>query len=144
LAPATRTFSVTPLDARGGAEHIDGSLRALSGAESVPHSLPGRGSGPVSQGHSPPTSTSFPERAPHMSDTSGTPRTPRRPRRVRRALVAVVSTLGLAAAAATAATPSASASAPPPPSGWNQVFLDDFDGPAGSGVNTSNWRYSTG
>ncbi|MBM7087573.1 glycoside hydrolase family 16 protein [Streptomyces sp. NPDC014603] len=79
-----------------------------------------------------------------MSDTSGTPRTPRRPRRVRRALVAVVSTLGLAAAAATAATPSASASAPPPPSGWNQVFLDDFDGPAGSGVNTSNWRYSTG
>src|SRR5690606_32957276 len=79
-----------------------------------------------------------------MSDTSGTPRTPRRPRRVRRALVAVVSTLGLAAAAATAASPPASASAPRPPSGWNQVSLDDFDGPAGSGVNPPNWRYSPG
>ncbi|WP_432055340.1 glycoside hydrolase family 16 protein [Streptomyces sp. bgisy022] len=81
-----------------------------------------------------------------MSATSGILPTPRRPRtrRVRRALVAVVSTLGLAAAAATAATPSASASAPPPPSGWNQVFLDDFDGPAGSGVNTTHWRYATG
>ncbi|MEU4035041.1 glycoside hydrolase family 16 protein [Streptomyces collinus] len=75
-----------------------------------------------------------------MSESSGIPR----PRAFRRALVAVVATFGLAAAAATAATLPASASAPTPPSGWTQVFLDDFNGSAGSGVNTSNWQYDTG
>ncbi|MEU0057732.1 glycoside hydrolase family 16 protein [Streptomyces sp. NPDC006334] len=77
-----------------------------------------------------------------MSDTSGTPRGPRRP--LRRAFVAVLSTLGLAALAATAATLPATASAPTPPAGWTQVFLDDFDGAAGTGVNTADWQYSTG
>jgi hypothetical protein len=72
-----------------------------------------------------------------MSASSGTPRR-------RRALVAVLSTLGLAAALATAATQSADASAPTPPSGWTQVFADDFNGPAGSGVNTADWQYDTG
>ncbi|MFC8517015.1 glycoside hydrolase family 16 protein [Streptomyces sp. NPDC057257] len=72
-----------------------------------------------------------------MSATSGIPRR-------RRALVAVLSTLGLAAALATAATQSADASAPTPPSGWTQVFVDDFNGSAGTGVNTSNWQYDTG
>ncbi|MEV7072148.1 glycoside hydrolase family 16 protein [Streptomyces sp. NPDC091972] len=72
-----------------------------------------------------------------MSETSGIPRR-------RRALVAVLSTLGLAAALATAATLPADASAPTPPSGWSQVFLDDFNGPAGTGVSTSNWQYATG
>ncbi|MFC8780464.1 glycoside hydrolase family 16 protein [Streptomyces nigra] len=76
-----------------------------------------------------------------MSELSGMP--PGR-RSVRRAVVAVLGTLGLAAAAAGVVVPSASASAPTPPSGWTQVFLDDFTGPAGSGVNTSNWRYDTG
>ncbi|MFD6903724.1 glycoside hydrolase family 16 protein [Streptomyces sp. NPDC060077] len=82
-----------------------------------------------------------------MSVTSGIPHPSRRPRRsrpMRRALLAVVGTLALAAGTATVSSPSASASVPPPPSGWTQVFADDFDGPAGSGVNTSNWRYSTG
>ncbi|MGN9757584.1 glycoside hydrolase family 16 protein [Streptomyces sp. SD31] len=72
-----------------------------------------------------------------MSATSGIPRR-------RRALIAVLSTLGLAAAVATAATLPANASAPTPPSGWTQVFLDDFNGTAGTGVNTSNWQYATG
>jgi beta-glucanase (GH16 family) len=76
-----------------------------------------------------------------MRDTSGTPR---RGRPLRRALVAALGTLGLAAAAATVAVPSANASAPTPPSGWTQVFLDDFNGTAGTGVNTSNWQYDTG
>lgn len=71
---------------------------------------------------------------------STSPRTPRR----RRVLVAVLSTLGLAAAVATGVTPSANASAPTPPSGWTQVFLDDFNGAAGTGVNTSNWQYDLG
>ncbi|MFF2202503.1 glycoside hydrolase family 16 protein [Streptomyces sp. NPDC058145] len=75
-----------------------------------------------------------------MSDSSGMPR----PRLFRRTLVAVVATVGLATAVATAATAPASASAPTPPSGWSQVFLDDFNGSAGSGVNTSNWQYDTG
>ncbi|WP_055494076.1 glycoside hydrolase family 16 protein [Streptomyces sp. TP-A0356] len=76
-----------------------------------------------------------------MKDTSGIP-----PRRspLRRVLVAVLGTMGLAMAAATAATLPANASAPTPPSGWTQVFLDDFNGAAGSGVNTANWQYDTG
>lgn len=65
-------------------------------------------------------------------------------RRLRRHLLALLSTLGLAASLATAASQPATASAPTPPSGWTQVFLDDFTGAAGSGVNTSNWRYDTG
>ncbi|MFE6170961.1 glycoside hydrolase family 16 protein [Streptomyces sp. NPDC056464] len=76
-----------------------------------------------------------------MSEPSGIPR---RRRPLRRALVAVLGTLGLAAAAAIVAVPSANASAPTPPSGWTQVFLDDFNGAAGSGVNTSDWQYATG
>ncbi|MER6786772.1 glycoside hydrolase family 16 protein [Streptomyces sp. NPDC000658] len=72
-----------------------------------------------------------------MSATSGIPRR-------RRALIAVLSTLGLAAAAAAAVTLPANASAPTPPTGWSQVFVDDFTGPAGTGVSTTNWQYSTG
>ncbi|MFD5636344.1 glycoside hydrolase family 16 protein [Streptomyces sp. NPDC127077] len=75
-----------------------------------------------------------------MSETSGTPRRGS----VRRVLIAVLSTVSLAAAAATAATLPANASAPTPPSGWSQVFVDDFTGAAGSGVNTTNWQYTTG
>ncbi|MGQ4334824.1 glycoside hydrolase family 16 protein [Streptomyces hayashii] len=72
-----------------------------------------------------------------MSATSGIPRR-------RRALIAVLSTLGLAAPAAAAVTLPANASAPTPPTGWSQVFLDDFTGSAGTGVNSANWQYSTG
>ncbi|MBL1086032.1 carbohydrate-binding protein [Streptomyces actinomycinicus] len=75
-----------------------------------------------------------------MSAPSGTPG--RRP--VRRTLLTVLATLGLVAVAATAATTPADASAPTPPSGWTQVFADDFDGAAGSGVNTADWQYDTG
>ncbi|MFJ2889853.1 glycoside hydrolase family 16 protein [Streptomyces sp. NPDC087305] len=76
-----------------------------------------------------------------MSDTSGKQR---RPRPLRRVLIAVLSTLGLAAATATAFTLPANASAPTPPSGWTQVFLDDFNGAAGTGVSTADWQYDTG
>jgi hypothetical protein len=76
-----------------------------------------------------------------MKDTSGIPT---RHRPLRRALVAVLGTMGLAVAAATLATLPANASAPTPPAGWSQVFLDDFNGAAGSGVNTADWQYDTG
>ncbi|MEU8588728.1 glycoside hydrolase family 16 protein [Streptomyces sp. NPDC048664] len=76
-----------------------------------------------------------------MSHTS---RTPARRSSPRRGLAAVLGTAVLAVAAALAAVPSANASAPPAPSGWTQVFLDDFDGAAGSGVSTSSWQYDTG
>ncbi|MFF3612240.1 glycoside hydrolase family 16 protein [Streptomyces sp. NPDC002580] len=76
-----------------------------------------------------------------MSETSGTPV---RRGSLRRVLIAVFSTISLAAAAATAATLPANASAPTPPTGWSQVFLDDFNGAAGTGVNTANWQYDTG
>ncbi|MEU9140079.1 glycoside hydrolase family 16 protein [Streptomyces sp. NPDC048404] len=75
-----------------------------------------------------------------MSETSGTPRRGS----VRRVLIAVLGTLSLAAAAATVATLPANASAPTPPTGWSQVFVDDFTGSAGSGVNATNWQYTTG
>jgi beta-glucanase (GH16 family) len=38
----------------------------------------------------------------------------------------------------------AGAAVPGPPAGWSVVFVDDFTGPAGSGVNTANWQYTTG
>ncbi|MEU6005183.1 glycoside hydrolase family 16 protein [Streptomyces sp. NPDC047453] len=79
-----------------------------------------------------------------MSEPPVAPAGTRRGRSVRHALVAALGTLGLAAAAATAGTLPANASAPTPPPGWTQVFLDDFNGPAGTGVNTSNWQYDTG
>ncbi|WP_406471658.1 glycoside hydrolase family 16 protein [Streptomyces sp. NBC_01615] len=76
-----------------------------------------------------------------MRETSGTPV---RRGSLKRVLIAVLSTLSLAAAAATVATLPANASAPTPPTGWSQVFLDDFNGAAGTGVSTTNWQYDTG
>ncbi|GAA4254321.1 hypothetical protein GCM10022255_058580 [Dactylosporangium darangshiense] len=32
----------------------------------------------------------------------------------------------------------------PAPAGWNLIFSDDFNGAAGSGVNATNWQYTTG
>ncbi|MFF2463959.1 glycoside hydrolase family 16 protein [Streptomyces mirabilis] len=72
-----------------------------------------------------------------MSEPSGTP-VRRGP--LRRVILAAVGTLTLAVAAILPAN----ASAPTPPAGWSQVFVDDFNGAAGSGVNTSNWQYDTG
>ncbi|MEU1027590.1 glycoside hydrolase family 16 protein [Streptomyces mirabilis] len=72
-----------------------------------------------------------------MSEPSGTP-VRRGP--LRRVILAAVGTLTLAVAAVLPAN----ASAPTPPAGWSQVFVDDFNGTAGSGVNTSNWQYDTG
>ncbi|GAA2284158.1 endo-1,3-beta-glucanase [Streptomyces ruber] len=72
--------------------------------------------------------------------TPRTTPTPARRRPLRRALVALVSAFGLAATGASVAE----ASAPTPPSGWTQLFVDDFNGAAGTGVDTSKWQYATG
>src|SRR5262245_8844339 len=32
----------------------------------------------------------------------------------------------------------------PAPTGWTQIFADDFNGTAGTGVNGANWLYTTG
>jgi beta-glucanase (GH16 family) len=49
----------------------------------------------------------------------------------------------LAGAPASAPAP-APATVPAPPDGWKTVFSDDFNGAAGSGVDTSAWQYDTG
>jgi hypothetical protein len=58
-------------------------------------------------------------------------------------ILAGAAVLALAAASVVAAL-DADASVPPAPSGWTQVFADDFNGPAGSAVNTADWRYDLG
>jgi len=75
----------------------------------------------------------------------------RRPRWL--ALLAIVIPAGALTVAviptATAATAGVAASAavpravPPPPAGWSTVFSDDFNGGAGSGID-SQWMYDTG
>jgi beta-glucanase (GH16 family) len=51
----------------------------------------------------------------------------------------------IAALAAVVAMPGASlASAPPPPAGFSTVWVDDFNGPAGTSPSGSNWRFDTG
>jgi hypothetical protein len=58
-------------------------------------------------------------------------------------MIALLSAAVMAAGATAAVTLDAQASAPGTPPGWSQVFLDDFNGAAGSGVN-GNWRYTLG
>jgi hypothetical protein len=67
--------------------------------------------------------------------------------RRRRALLAAVSACLPVAATLVVVTVSsgpAAADAPAPPSGWTTVFSDNFDGPAGSPLDSSNWLYDTG
>ncbi|MFJ8014349.1 glycoside hydrolase family 16 protein [Streptomyces sp. NPDC096339] len=69
---------------------------------------------------------------------------PRKRPPVRRAVLAALGTVAAVVAAAAAATLPAGAAAPPTRAGWTQVFLDEFNGAAGSGVNTADWQYTTG
>ncbi|MFL6109846.1 MAG: ricin-type beta-trefoil lectin domain protein [Catenulispora sp.] len=64
--------------------------------------------------------------------------------RLRRRAAALAAPLAIAVAA-WAGLPGTAvhASAPPPPAGWNQVFLDDFNGGSGSGIG-GQWMYDTG
>ncbi|MDX3642590.1 glycoside hydrolase family 16 protein [Streptomyces sp. MB09-02B] len=78
-----------------------------------------------------------------MSETPGIPHRGApvgRRRPLRRAFLAMATALALATAWAS----TAQGAAPTPPAGWTQVFVDDFNGAAGTGVSTSNWQYATG
>jgi beta-glucanase (GH16 family) len=57
-----------------------------------------------------------------------------------RTLLAVL----LLAAASVAVAQAAQASVPPTPAGWTRLFADDFNDPAGSGLNTGDWLYDLG
>ena len=61
-----------------------------------------------------------------------------------RARLPVLGAVVAVAAVAIPLTMTAQAALPPTPAGWTQVFADDFAGPANTGVNTGNWRYTTG
>lgn len=74
------------------------------------------------------------------ADGAGASRAPRRRRRLAGAAVVAVA----AASAVAFSVPSADASVPATPSGWTQVFADDFNGAANTGVNTANWLYDLG
>ncbi|WP_285472740.1 carbohydrate-binding protein [Actinoplanes sp. NBRC 101535] len=50
----------------------------------------------------------------------------------------------LATAASITVVTRADAAVPTAPAGMTTVFSDDFTGASGTGVNTTNWRYSTG
>ncbi len=123
------TFRGTPLDAGEAPEHIGVTVRALSQAVRGARSTD-------------PTALRT-ERFPHDRHLRHRP-DPHKRRRLRRTLVAGAGALALGAGAVTLTGPSAGASVPPPPSGWTQVFADDFEGPEGSGVDPGNWRYATG
>ncbi|MFI9379815.1 ricin-type beta-trefoil lectin domain protein [Kutzneria sp. NPDC052558] len=58
--------------------------------------------------------------------------------------VAMLATGGLTVLLTAFGFAPAQAAVPAPPSGWTTVFSDDFNGAAGSGVNTANWTYNTG
>ena len=66
---------------------------------------------------------------------------------IRRRTAALLTALALPLAgvlALTASSGSASAAVPSAPAGWTTVFSDDFNGAAGTGLNTANWLYDTG
>jgi beta-glucanase (GH16 family) len=69
----------------------------------------------------------------------------RAPRAVRGRRLLLAGVAGLAVVAASVAVVrDAGASVPPTPPGWTQLFADDFNGAANTGVNTGNWLYDVG
>jgi len=60
------------------------------------------------------------------------------------ALAVVASTAGLAGIAAVTVPGTAAAAVPPAPAGFSLTWSDDFNGAAGTGVDTGNWKYDTG
>jgi beta-glucanase (GH16 family) len=81
-----------------------------------------------------------------MLRTAPHPATVPRGRRAISALSVLLLAAGSAAVAAVVigALRPAEAAVPPAPSGFTLTWSDDFNGTAGTGVNTTNWKYDTG
>ncbi|WP_405151858.1 discoidin domain-containing protein [Sphaerisporangium sp. NBC_01403] len=60
------------------------------------------------------------------------------------AMALVLGTAGVAAIGAVTVPGTANAAAPAPPPGFTLTWSDEFNGAAGTGVNTGNWKYDTG
>ncbi|WP_084369682.1 discoidin domain-containing protein, partial [Microbispora sp. ATCC PTA-5024] len=60
------------------------------------------------------------------------------------AVVLALGTLGVATATAVAVPGTANAAVPAPPAGFTLTWSDDFNGAAGTGVDTGTWKYDTG
>ena len=79
-----------------------------------------------------------------------TPGAERRAKRLRgRSLLATTAMIagcltGAATVAVLGASPALAGTVPPPPSGWNTVFSDNFAGAAGSAPSSANWFYDIG
>src|SRR4051794_23730362 len=67
-------------------------------------------------------------------------------RRLARALLAftVVGTVSAVGPTSVAETPIQIQAVPAPPPGFSTVWSDDFDGAAGTGLDTGIWRYDVG
>jgi beta-glucanase (GH16 family) len=80
------------------------------------------------------------------------PRPPGHPRRRRLTRLAITGAAMAGAVALTAAatmasaetTPAVTAAVPAPPTGFTLTFSDDFDGAAGTGLDTKTWKYDVG
>src|SRR5690349_10302373 len=59
-------------------------------------------------------------------------------------LAAVGAALTVASAITVPIALSANAALPPPPSGWTQIWADDFNGPANSLPGGANWIFDLG
>ena len=79
-----------------------------------------------------------------MSDVPRGLRAPTLLRRHRRIAAAAVAAAATVTALVAATMSPASASLPATPSGWTQVFADDFTGSAGSRLDGSRWLYDIG
>ena len=64
--------------------------------------------------------------------------------RLRRLLAATSAALASVPLVLAAVATSAHATVPAPPAGFTTIWSDDFNGPAGSGVDTGNWLYDQG
>ncbi|MBY8883396.1 carbohydrate-binding protein [Streptomyces sp. PTM05] len=91
-----------------------------------------------------PPSPVAPQPAPHSPAPGSGIRHRARTRRPRRVAFAALAGAAALVGAFMTAPGSAQADVPPPPSGWTQVWSDDFNGAAGTSPSSGNWKFDTG
>ncbi|BCL80088.1 family 16 glycosylhydrolase [Ktedonobacteria bacterium brp13] len=77
-------------------------------------------------------------------DKDTTPRSQYKRSYVRLAMLASIGVLVLGLLTAVSFVPQSGTSKTRAAAAWTQIFSDEFNGPAGTGVNTANWLYDTG